>query len=415
MDILFGIGAALVVTFFITFFVILIVSEKPSPPTFSTSPVTVVVVIEGLGYDYVQQPVTESSAPHLSSIFSNSLLTSVLPEYPPGPLPGAMSLFTGFHPNTHGLLGGQFDFKNHTYIAPTLPSSSLVDTKLLWEIVELRDKRSLVVTPSSFSLLETPSTDFVTQLVVDDGDDAVIAILEALDEDAPSPASDRLSLVVLFLPQIFDAGLTFGPNDRRTVPSLMELDRTVQRLNSGLTDRSANYTSSVVLTSTTTLRECETSIDLFAEASLSVESDDVHAILLSPSAFILKPKRLSTEEVLSKLATVDGITTYVDPNIPPSFAYTDAESIIVMPEDSFSLFVATLPNTNLGCSAQNPTAESSKALVSISRPGLAPPDHAPAPPSVVDLYQVLCELMELSCPPTDAATESTLLDLVKSA
>lgn len=209
----------------------------------------ILISIDGMRADYLNK----YAPPELTRLAKDGVRAQwMIPAYPTKTFPNHYTVATGLYPGNHGLI------ENNMWDAATgktfgLSDRDAVEDPMWWggePIWVTAQKQGRIAGAFFFPGTETPIMGMRPRYwKAYDGkipnEQRVDTVLSWFD----LPANERPTVITLYFSDVDDAGHSFGPDADETRDALHMVDRSIERLTSGLRKRGADISTNLIITS----------------------------------------------------------------------------------------------------------------------------------------------------------------------
>ncbi len=293
------------------------------------TPYVIMVSFDGFRHDYVEN----YNAPNFKAFIKEGVAAeAMIPSFPSKTFPNHYSLVTGLYPDHHGLVDNTF-YDSELDLQYSIGNRERVENPAfygglpLWQLVQQNGMKS-----ASYFWVgsEAPiAGEFPTYYHRYDGkvpnEERIAAVIDWLE----LPEQERPQLISLYFSLVDDAGHSYGPDHEETKKAVLEADRLLGLLKTGV-DK-LNLPTNIILVSDHGMEpiypQKENYID-FTELTKGLDMTKVRAINNGPHAhFYVKDNETKQATLETLKSRANKYKVYLKENLHDHMRYGSHERI----------------------------------------------------------------------------------------
>ena len=299
------------------------VSVFSQKPVTDLKPTVILISLDGFRYDYLDK----FKPPTLNKLAKDGVRAKwMIPSFPTKTFPNHYTIATGLYPAHHGIV------ENNVYDFGTVFSMSKreeVENPRWWfgePIWVTAEKQGQVAASYFFVGTETRIEDeqptfwraWNGKVPAEMRVDKVLGWLDL-------PQKERPTMITLYFSDVDDAGHEFSPDAEETKYAVWNVDRYVERLMSGLKTRKIDKNVNIIIVSDHGMAPVDLRQKTFLDDYFDFELAE--KILWTNEIVQIFPNPGKTDEIYSKIKSLEHTTCWLKAEIPERLHYQDSPRI----------------------------------------------------------------------------------------
>ena len=378
----------------------------------------ILISMDGFRWDYL----SKTKTPNFDELIKNGALSKgLIPPFPSKTFPSHITLVTGRYPKNHGIISNNmYDpiFNEYYYIGEN--SKPVIDGKWyeaepIWVTVEKQGLKAMTMfwPASEAQIMGVRPTEYF----VYDGsiihNNRIDQILSWLDY----PINKRGQFFSLYFSHTDDIGHRFGPDSDNIINAIIEMDRSIGRLISGLKDRALLNKINLIITTDHGMSKISQDSVIFLDDYINM--DNVEVVDWGPAGSI-RPK-IDIDSIYFKLKNAHPkMNVYKQHEIPDYLHYNNhrrIQPITIIADEHWTFTTTSFFNKdnnklkfNGGTHGYDPKYESMMGIFLGHGPAFKTGYYGPTI-SNIHLYEMMCLILDIKPSFNDGSLDSTLIFL----
>lgn len=293
------------------------------PPVRDLKPTVILISLDGFRYDYLEK----FNPPTLNKLAKEGVRAKwMIPSFPTKTFPNHYTIATGLYPANHGLV------ENNVYDFGTVFSMSKrreVENPRWWggEPIWVTAEKQGQIAASYFFVGTETKIDGEQPTFWRSYNGTVPAEMR-IDKTLgwfDLPQEKRPTMITLYFSDVDDAGHAFSPDAEETRYAVMNVDRYVERLVSGLKLRGIDQNVNLIIVSDHGMAPVNIKNVTFLDDYFDFELTE--RILWTNEIIQIFPKAGKTDEIYSKIKALEYATCWKKADIPERLNYRQGKRV----------------------------------------------------------------------------------------